>query len=142
MKTVFAIILPVCMALSACVSTKFMPYEAANNVFEGKGGTREVVDGIDMWNYGEPPRKYRVIGIIEDSRYAGPVNMAMRSGDLARKAKESGGQGIIRISEGSQITGASTTGAAFGAGNSAFGSSSTMMHRNASGMYAVIQYVQ
>ena len=37
-------------------------------VREGGYGTRKVVDGVDIWTAGEPPRKYQVLGIINDER--------------------------------------------------------------------------
>jgi hypothetical protein len=47
----------------------YQPLEArAPVVREGGYGTRKVVDGVDIWTAGEPPRKYQVLGIINDER--------------------------------------------------------------------------
>ena len=44
---------------------------------QGHGDTRKIVDGMDVWTHGDPPRPFQVLGIIEDERPgddpAGPV---------------------------------------------------------------------
>jgi hypothetical protein len=57
-------------------STDFQSWEGRNSVVEGHGGTRKVVDGMDVWTHGDPPRRFQVLGIIEDERPGGIIPMA------------------------------------------------------------------
>jgi len=40
-------------ALGACANTEFKPFDAKDNVFQGRGGTKVVVDGMEIWDNGE-----------------------------------------------------------------------------------------
>ena len=92
--------------LTGCASTQFRALETRSaNVFEGNGGTKEVVNGVDFWSTGEPPRKFKVLGLIDDERSSAVVPMAMKKSDIAAKAKESGGDAVVELSSSSKITG-------------------------------------
>ena len=54
----------VLFALAGCATIDFQPYEGKNNLYEGTGGTKVIVDGIEFWANGSPPHKYSVIGMI------------------------------------------------------------------------------
>jgi len=62
----FAFITAVTLLCVSCTSTDFQSWEGRNSVVEGHGGTRKVVDGMDVWTHGDPPRRFQVLGIIED----------------------------------------------------------------------------
>jgi hypothetical protein len=84
--------------LSGCAlyaDTNFQPYEAKNGIFEGQGGAKETIDGIDFWTSGEPPRKFKMLGVINDVRVANPITMNGLKGAVAQKAKEAGGDAVI-----------------------------------------------
>jgi len=57
--------------VTACATTEYKPYEAKDNAFEGKGATKLVIDGMEIWYNGDPPRKFKVLGIIDDQRPGG-----------------------------------------------------------------------
>src|SRR5450432_1655392 len=38
----------------SCATSDYQPYEGKGNLYEGKGGTKVVVDGVDFWANGEP----------------------------------------------------------------------------------------
>lgn len=132
--------------LAGCASTEFKPFEAKNNVFEGTGGTKLVVEGIDVWENGDPPKKYKIIGIIEDERAGGVIPKSMLISDIAKKAKDSGGDAIIKMESNSQITGfisnAYASGNAYGnsVNASSFGSAAAVRRINS--RFAVIKYIQ
>jgi hypothetical protein len=116
--------------LVASCSTDYQPLESrAPVVREGGYGTRKVVDGVDIWTSGEPPRKYQVLGIINDERLQAPFEMARYYHDVAAKVKKAGGNGAIEVYSDSQITAivsnsfttSSGTVSGYGAGNVAFG---------------------
>jgi hypothetical protein len=115
--------------LASC-STDYQPLESRAPVIkEGGQGTRKVVDGVDIWTTGEPPRKYQVIGIINDERLQAPFEMQRYYHDVASKVKQAGGNGAIEAYSNSQVTAivsnsstiSSGTVSAYAAGNAAFG---------------------
>src|SRR6266403_5119075 len=126
----FLFLLAVTLLYASCTSTDFQSWEGRNSVVEGHGGTRKVVDGMDVWTHGDPPRRFQVIGIIEDSRPSGIIPMAQMKHDIVAKARQSGGDAVIFASSASQLQGYYTAGSAtaYGYGNSAsaFGSSTTV----------------
>jgi len=52
-------------ALAGCATVNYQPYEGKNNLHEGQGGTKVVIDGVDFWANGAPPRKYTIIGVAD-----------------------------------------------------------------------------
>ncbi len=61
----------------------------------GTGGASKNVDGIDMWMEGTPPRKFLIIGVINDSRPGRGIAMLLRDGHIAAMAKEKGGDAVL-----------------------------------------------
>src|SRR4051794_21265977 len=114
------------LVFSGC-STDFEAWEGQNSVIQGHGGTRKVVDGIDVWTYGDPPHKFRILGIIDDERPGGIIPMAQMKHDVAKAVRERGGDAIIMISSESQLRGYYTFGSAttniYGRSATTFGSS-------------------
>ena len=131
---------------TGCASTEYKAFEGKSNVIDGKGGTKIVVDGMEIWDNGEPPRKFRVLGIIDDERPGGLIPMSQLRGDMVKKAREVGGDAIIQLNNQSQIAGYYTSGSAsaYAYGNSvnAYGSSTTMPIRRNVAKYVVIKYLE
>src|SRR5260221_12506093 len=102
---------------SGC-STNYYTY-SGSGIYQGRGGASKNVDGVDIWLDGTPPRKFKIIGYISDSRPGGPIPMAMRDSDLAAAAKKNGGDGILLKAEQSDFLGTYSTGnaTAFASGN-------------------------
>ncbi len=77
----------------------FVSYEGKDAVQEGTGGEKKIVDGVDFWSNGAPPRKFKVIGYITDSRLkSGLIGMMRMSGlesSIAKDAKKAGGDAVI-----------------------------------------------
>jgi hypothetical protein len=131
--------------LAGCSSTNYKPFEGRDTAYEGRGGTRTVMNGVDLWETGEPPRKYKILGIIEDERSGNLIHRSTFQGDVTKKAKESGGDGVIKIDANSQVTGTMSQGFATGRayGNTANASGvgfSAPMSRTSS-RFAVIKYL-
>ena len=146
------------MLLLASCSTDYQSLESRTPVVrEGGYGTRKVVDGVDIWTSGEPPRKYQVLGIINDERVQAPFEMARYYHDVAAKVKQAGGNAAIEASSDSQVTGivsnssttSSGTMSAYGVGNVAFGQYSgssnttgfTRAQRHHSAKFVVVKYL-
>jgi hypothetical protein len=77
----FAFFVALAFAFASCTSTNFQSWEGRNSVVEGHGGTRKVVDGMDVWTHADPPRRFQVLGIIEDERPGGRMRILTGSGD-------------------------------------------------------------
>src|SRR5262245_31581413 len=101
----------VCMlALMGCATTTYKPFETRGDaVFDGKGGVRSTQDGMDIWDFGDPPRRYKVLGIIDDERPGDAGAMSRLYGDVARKARDVGGHALIQVRNRSQLVGQQTT---------------------------------
>src|SRR5580704_16847307 len=56
---------------------------SGSGIYEGSGGASKNINGIDIWLVGTPPRKFRIIAYITDSRPGGLIPMARRDADLA-----------------------------------------------------------
>jgi hypothetical protein len=149
MKTnrAFALLMAFSLSLTAgCANTEYKSFEGKANVFEGTGGTKVVVDGMEVWDNGEPSRKFKVLGIIEDERPSGIIPMAQLRNDMVKKAQEVGGDAVVQLGSQSQIAGfySSGTATAYSHGNSAtaYGSSITMPVRRNTAKFAVIKYLE
>jgi hypothetical protein len=138
-------LLVVAVACVGCANTEFQSWEGRNSVVEGRGGTRKVVDGMDVWTYGGPPRRFQVLGIIQDNRPGGIIPMAQMKHDIVAKARQSGGDAVIILSSQSQLAGYYTSGSAtaYGYGNfaSAYGSSTTVPLTRHAATFVVIKYL-
>jgi len=159
MKTASLIpLFALCILIAGCASTNYTTFEGGREV-EGTGGTKKTVDGIDIWNNGSPPRKFKIIGIIDDVRRQSLLGMAGYESALAKKAKEAGGDAIVFLDSHSDVVGyynsgelgsATTTGTVYGSGNTAtyqaqttyqgYGSTTSAI-RNRITKVAVIKYV-
>jgi predicted small secreted protein len=91
--TILAIALAAILVTSC---TTFTPYRG-NGIVEGQGGTIRVVKGIDFWENGEPNRKYRILGVIDDSRREGLIFglVLPKDGAIAKVARKHGGDAVI-----------------------------------------------
>lgn len=93
------------VAVHGCASVHYAPYEARNTLFEGKGGSKIVHDGIDFWTDGDPPRRFRVLGTAIGEVGDGLGAREAIWSAIASKAKEVGGNAAIEISTGSSHAG-------------------------------------
>jgi hypothetical protein len=101
--------LPILMMCSCNTSTKFSQWEGSTTL-KGVGGAKEVVDGIDIWTTGSPPREYKIVGVINDERGTGRLYMARQLEDLAKEAKANGGDAIIMGGKDTKYLGSINTG--------------------------------
>ncbi len=107
MRKINFIALAIVVALAGC-ATEYYTY-SGSPVIQGQGGASKRVGGVDLWVIGTPPRKFRVIGYLTDSRPGGPIPMAARDGQLAEKVRAAGGDGLIMNLDGSRYMGTFTT---------------------------------
>jgi hypothetical protein len=126
-------------------STNYYTYSGPG-IYEGRGGASKIVNGVEIWLVGTPPRKFRIIGYIMDSRPGGPIPMARRDADLAAAAKRNGGDGLLLKAEQTDFLGSYSTGnaTAITSGNvtTAVGSGVSVPMIRREGQYFVIKYVE
>jgi len=121
LQSILAVAAPIAalaILLSGCM-TDYYPYQGGGPMI-GQGGASKRIDGVDIWLFGAPPRKFQIIGYIEDSRPGGPPLMAQRNPKLAAIAKQQGGDGVLIQSDAAQYMGSITMGNAFTTANGAF----------------------
>lgn len=104
MKNVYVTALAVLALLTiSCSKTKFTAYRG-HAIVDGKGGTVRVVDGIDFWENGQPDRKYRILGVIDDFRGEG-LFVPRKDPAIAKIARENGGDGVILVGSSRELSG-------------------------------------
>src|SRR5580698_5513037 len=90
--------------LAACSSTitTYKEY-VGGRIVTADGGTRETIEGIEVWENGAPNRPFRVVGIVDDDRASGKIPRRHRLSDIAKKAKEAGGDAVVIYKEDSTL---------------------------------------
>jgi hypothetical protein len=91
------------LAFSGCASitgteTSYKSW-VGDDVYQGKGGAVEVVNGVEIWEHGEPNKPYKVIGLITQSKSDDSVNqLIFGKADSIRKCNSpvrNGGQAAV-----------------------------------------------
>lgn len=124
-------------ALGGCAIVDYEKFEGANAVQRGNGGTKSVVDGVDIWSYGAPPRAYRVLGVATATIGNGPAGPRMIKSGIADKVKEAGGNAAINIDT-LDTGGGFAVGQAFGSGGYATGTAVSI--GRLTGRYLIVKY--
>lgn len=94
----------------AHVRQQYAAYEGPDAVRKGEGGTKFTVDGVDFWTTGSPPRQYRILGILTDTRRDKRIAAASFAPDIAERVAEVGGNAVIYIDESTKYVGTYSTG--------------------------------
>ena len=101
----FAFILIFGLTLSGCATIDFQPYEGKRNLYEGDGGTKVIVDNIDFWANGSPPRKYSIIGMVVSEIGSGVGDEALIRSAVASEVKKRRGSAAIQVTNNSSFGG-------------------------------------
>lgn len=135
------------LLLAGCAfsTTEYKAFEGKQGaIMEGNGGSKVVVDGMEIWDDGEPPRKFKILGFIDDNRASDLLPISSLRDDVVEEARKAGGNAVVKLHSPSQLTkfyaagGASANAYA----HSVFASSITMPERQVVSKYAVILYVK
>ncbi len=89
-------LLAIVMIFSGCASTNYTDWEGSP-IYQGHGGAKKVINGIDLWTDGTPLRTFRIIGVINDERNKAVIPMANFHSDIANLAKKRGGDAAIIV---------------------------------------------
>jgi len=98
-----ALVLLVVMA--GCATVDYQPYEGKNNLYEGEGGTKVTVDGVDFWANGTPPRKYTILGYVVSEIGSGYGDEALIRSAVASEVKKQGGNAAIQVNNNASFAG-------------------------------------
>lgn len=93
------------LALTACAQTNYQVYEGragAQPINEGVGGTKEVIDGFEIWDNGNPPRRYQVLGVATIEDFDNPFGQARMRSAIAQQIKQAGGDAAVVLDGWSQ----------------------------------------
>jgi hypothetical protein len=86
------------LILSGCASIDYQPFEGrADAVWEGQGGSKLVVNGIDFWDNGSPPRKFKVVGYATGAVGAGIGADGIIRDAVASKVRALNGSAAILV---------------------------------------------
>ncbi len=97
--------LVIAFLISGCslVTTDYKSFEGSQSgIVQGKGGSKVVIDNMDIWDDGEPPRKFKVLGFIDDIRDTRLIQISSRN-NIVKKAREAGGDAVIKLHTQSQL---------------------------------------
>jgi len=95
----------VAIALLGCATVDYQSYESKNNLYEGDGGTKVVVDGVDFWANGAPPRKFSIVGMIVSEIGSGVGDEAIIRSTVAGEVKRRGGHAAVQVTNNSSFAG-------------------------------------
>jgi hypothetical protein len=109
----FIICVMLACTLVGCATVDFQPYEGKNNLYEGEGGTKVIVDGIDFWANGSPPRKYSIIGMVVSEIGSGVGDEAIIRSSVAGVVRKQGGDAAVQVNNNSSFAGVIRTAPGF-----------------------------
>ena len=94
-----------CLLLLACATADYQAYEGRNNLYEGHGGTKVVVGGVEVWANGTPPRKFTILGVVTSEIGAGFGDADMIRSAVASETRRRGGDAAVQISDNTAFAG-------------------------------------
>src|SRR4051794_9084779 len=90
-----AALLVLTAASAAHAGLQFAQYEGSGSEQTGMGGTKISRGGVEFWTTGTPPRHYRILGVLTDTRYEAWGKKAVGSPGVAARIRELGGDAVI-----------------------------------------------
>jgi hypothetical protein len=130
-----ALLLASALAAGPIYAQEFSKWEGKEIVREGEGGTKKVIGDVEFWADGTPAKKFVLLGYIDDRRHktglVGKVRMGSLEKDVAKIAKENGGDAVLLLASDAETVGyvgssnATTQANAYSSGNRAYGTAYT-----------------
>ncbi|MBT2322551.1 hypothetical protein J7E62_09355 [Variovorax paradoxus] len=86
------------LALAGCASTNYQAYEGrTDQIIEGQGGTKEMVDGFEIWDNGNPPRRYKVLGVATVEDFDNGFGQQRIRSAMADQIRQAGGDAAVLL---------------------------------------------
>jgi hypothetical protein len=129
--------------LAGCSTSQYQPAGGKGQVTQGKGNLLRVLDGMDVWDADGPPRRYEVVGRIDDERTGGAVPRPQWGSNVVKLAREAGGTALIELRRDAQAAGYKVlgTGAASENQGPALGQAPAVPLTRQATAYLVIRYL-
>jgi len=105
MRSIFVILAVLIAGCASLAGVDYQPYAGKTNVYQGEGGTKVIVDNVDLWADGTPPSKFSILGVATIAVGAGSSNEDAVRSVIAGKVKEMGGNGAIQINNNPSFSG-------------------------------------
>jgi hypothetical protein len=93
------------LTVAACSTAQYQPSAGKPQVVQGKGGLLRVQDGMEVWDADGPPRRYQVVGRIDDERTGGALERPAWGSNVVKLAREAGGSALIELRRDAQGAG-------------------------------------
>lgn len=81
--------------LAGCAQTNYQVYEGRDSITDGRGGTKEMIDGYEIWDNGDPPRRYQVIGVATVEDFDNVFGQQRLRTAIANQIRQAGGDAAI-----------------------------------------------
>jgi len=105
MRSIFVILAVLIAGCASLAGVDYQPYAGKTNVYQGEGGTKVIVDNVDLWADGTPPSKFSILGVATIAVGAGSSNEEAVRSVITGKVKERGGNGAIQINNNPSFSG-------------------------------------
>lgn len=131
------------LLLAACSTAQFQPAGGKAQVAQGRGGLLRVQDGLEVWDADGPPRRYEVLGRIDDERMGGALERPTWDASVVKLARQAGGSALMELRRDAQGAGYKLlgTGAATENQGPALGQAPAVPLTRRATAYLVIRYL-
>lgn len=99
MKQIFLFSLLLLFAGCADVSLSTYEGKGTDNIVDGQGGTKRVDGGIEIWDTGTPPHRYKILGIATIADFDNPFGRARIENAIVDQAKAAGANAVIILDQ-------------------------------------------
>ncbi|MGD9895975.1 MAG: hypothetical protein AB7T14_02695 [Candidatus Methylacidiphilaceae bacterium] len=93
------------LLLGGCANVGYLPSEGQGILLPAKPGTKQVVDGMDVWIRGGPGRPAWVLGTVVETRGKGPIGGGGTLRGLVKQAKKRKADAVVLLQKQSQWVG-------------------------------------
>lgn len=133
----------VVVLVAGCATAQYQPAGGKAQVAQGKGSLLRVLDGMEVWDADGPPRRYEVVGRIDDERTSGALPRPQSGANVVKLAREAGGVALIELRREAQDAGYKVlgTGAATERQGPALGQAPAVPLTRQATAYLVIRYL-
>ena len=85
--------------LVGCAHTNYQQFEGRNGpqIIEGQGGTKDVVNGYEIWDNGTPPRRYQVLGVVSVEDFDNVLGKRRIRNALSEQIQAAGGDAAVVV---------------------------------------------
>jgi len=106
---IFSMLLPCILltALAGCATVDYSAFEYrhGSKIIEGDGGSKRMVEGVEIWDSGDPPHRYRILGITRVVEYDQMFMSSTMLHAIAQQVKKADGNAAVLLNEDGDVRG-------------------------------------